>query len=194
MLRKELKDTGNAAAGDTGTSLKSRLMSLGSTAGVISGLGDMMGTFNKDASMGARIMSGFSLATGLLEAPMAGAIAGVGGLASGVAAAGLGVGVFGIVAKAGLYEGLGRADGPDGGADGVQQGDDGEGAGVGAGGRAAGDGRADRLPEAVRWRAHDQQERVEQLRQRRLTGGDRRDGRRPPAAAPGPVAKKPFLD
>ncbi len=99
VLRKELKDTGNAAAGSDSVSLKSRLMSLGSTAGVVSGLGDVFGAFNAQASMGARVMSGVSLATGLLEAPLAGAIAGAGGLAAGVTAAGAGLGVFGLVAR-----------------------------------------------------------------------------------------------
>src|ERR1017187_879175 len=47
VLRKELKDTGNAAAGDTGTSLKSRLMFLGSAAAVAGGFGG----FSKDASL-----------------------------------------------------------------------------------------------------------------------------------------------
>src|ERR1017187_3593237 len=95
VLRKELKDTGNAAAGDTGTSLKSRLMSLGSAAAVAGGFGGV----SKDASLATKVMSGFSLATGLLEAPMAGAIVGVGGLASGLAAAGMGLLAFGAVAK-----------------------------------------------------------------------------------------------
>jgi hypothetical protein len=97
VLRAELK-AASSDAGD-GPGLRGRLMALGSTAGVISGVGDAFGAFNAEASMGARIMSGFSLATGLLEGPMAGLIVGVGGLASGLAAAGAGLGVFGAVAK-----------------------------------------------------------------------------------------------
>ena len=98
VLRKELKDTAKAAD-DSQVGLKGRLMALGSTASVVSGLGDVFGVFSKDASMGTKVMSGFSLATGLLEAPMAGLVVGVGGLASGLAAAGIGLGIFGAVAK-----------------------------------------------------------------------------------------------
>src|ERR1039458_7681083 len=86
VLRKDLKDTSNAAAGDS-TSLKSRLMSIGAAAAAAGGFGG----FSKDASMATKVMSGFSLATGLLEAPMAGAIVGVGGLAAGLVAAGTGL-------------------------------------------------------------------------------------------------------
>jgi hypothetical protein len=94
VLRKELKDTGNAAAGDS-TSLKSRLMAVGAAAAAAGGFGG----FSKDASMAQKAMSGFSLATGLAEAPVAGLIAGVGGLAAGLATAGIGLGAFGLVAK-----------------------------------------------------------------------------------------------
>ncbi len=79
--------------------LKSRLLALGGTAGVLSGLGDMMGVFNKDASTGTKLMSGFSTATGLLEAPLSGLVVGVGGLVAGLAAAGTGLLAFGAVAK-----------------------------------------------------------------------------------------------
>lgn len=99
VLRKELKDTAKAAD-DSQVGLKGRLMALGGTASGIIGLGDAFSLFSKDASMGAKVMSGFSLATGLLEAPMAGLIVGVGGLVAGLASAGLGLAAFGAVAKA----------------------------------------------------------------------------------------------
>jgi phage-related protein len=63
-------------------------------------LSRLMGIFNGPGGRAGLIMQGLSLATGALEAPLAGAIVGAGGLTSGIAAAGLGVGVFGIVAKA----------------------------------------------------------------------------------------------
>lgn len=100
VLRRELKDT-SKDAGD-GPGLRGRLMGLSGGAMAITGLGDAMGAFSKDASMGARVMSGFSLATGLLEAPMSGLIVGVGGLAAGFASAGIGAGVFGLVAKSAI--------------------------------------------------------------------------------------------
>jgi hypothetical protein len=80
------------------TTLKSRLMSLGRTAADV-GTGGFSG-LGQDAGMASKAMAGFSLATGLLEAPMAGLIVGVGGLASGLVAAGAGLGAFGLVAKA----------------------------------------------------------------------------------------------
>jgi hypothetical protein len=101
VLRKELKDTANAAAGDQ-TSLKDRLMSLGGAAGSVAGIGDAMTVASGDASMFQKVMAGAGLATGLLEPVAAGAIVAVGGLASGLTAAGAGLGVFGLVAKANL--------------------------------------------------------------------------------------------
>lgn len=95
---KHMDEDARKAADSTGT-LKSRLLALGSTAGVISGVGDAFSLFNKDAGMGTKIMSGLSLATGLLEAPLSGAIVGIGGLAAGLAAAGTGMLAFGAVAK-----------------------------------------------------------------------------------------------
>ena len=94
VLRKELKDTGKAASGDS-QSLKGRLKSLGEGLALAGGFA----TFSKDAGTATKVMSGFSLATGLLEAPMAGAIVGVAGLASGLVAAGAGLLAFGAVAK-----------------------------------------------------------------------------------------------
>jgi hypothetical protein len=100
VLRKDLKDT-TAASNEAGKSgFFSKLARGGSVLANLTGATDVMGAFNSEASMGARVMSGLSLATGLLEAPMAGAVVGVGALASGLAAAGMGAGVFGIVAKA----------------------------------------------------------------------------------------------
>lgn len=63
-------------------------------------LSRLMGIFNGPGGRAGLVMQGLSLATGALEAPLAGLIVGAGGLTSGIAAAGLGVGVFGIVAKA----------------------------------------------------------------------------------------------
>ena len=89
-------------AGKSSVGLKSRLMALGGTATTVAGVGDVFGLFNKDAGMASKAMSGFSLATGLLEAPLSGLIVGVGGLAAGLVAAGAGLGVFGLVAKSNL--------------------------------------------------------------------------------------------
>jgi hypothetical protein len=99
VLRKELKDTADDAGGSGNSSLRSRLLGLAGVAGVISGLGNVTGLFNAEASMGTRIMSGFSLATGLLEGPMSMLITGVGALSAGLFSAGAGAGIFGIVAK-----------------------------------------------------------------------------------------------
>jgi len=101
VLRKELKDTGNAAAGDD-TSLKSRLMSLAGAGASITGIGDAMTAGSADASMFQKVMAGASLATGLLEPVMAGAVVATLGLSSGLVAAGAGLGVFGLVAKSNL--------------------------------------------------------------------------------------------
>ena len=65
----------------------------------VTGLSDVMGVANSKASMFSRVMAGASLATGLMEAPLSGVIVAAGGLASGLVAAGAGLGVFGLVAK-----------------------------------------------------------------------------------------------
>jgi hypothetical protein len=91
-LKRQMDDLGGSS-----TSLKSRLASLGRAA-ADAGTGGF-GGFSKDASMASKAMSGVSLATGLLEAPLSGLAVGVGGLASGLVAAGAGLGAFGLVAK-----------------------------------------------------------------------------------------------
>jgi hypothetical protein len=91
VLRKELKDTGQQAS-----SAKSRFGSLGGalnafTLGLSGGWGEM--------SMFGKVMAGVNIATGVGEPLMAGLTVTVAALASSVASAGLGLGVFGLVAK-----------------------------------------------------------------------------------------------
>jgi phage-related protein len=91
VLRRELKDTGNAAKDDQGrfAALKDGLNVL--TLGLSGGYGEM--------SMFQKVMAGMSIATGLGEPLVAGLTVAVGGLGAGLVSAGLGAGVFGLVAK-----------------------------------------------------------------------------------------------
>lgn len=73
--------------------------SLLGTALAFTGFGDVAGTASSDAGMFSRVLAGASAATGVLEPALAGLVVSVGGLASGVTAAGVGLGVFGLVAK-----------------------------------------------------------------------------------------------
>jgi hypothetical protein len=95
---KKLDDT-NASLSSRLAGLKPQLKAVGDSAGAITGVGDAFAIFSKDASMASKVMSGFSLATGLLEAPLSGLIVGVGGLAAAIAAGGIGLMAFGAVAK-----------------------------------------------------------------------------------------------
>jgi len=88
VLRKELKDTGNASA-----DAKGRFGAFGQalnalTLGVSGGVGQM--------TMFQKVMAGLGVATGLGEPLVAGLTVAVGGLSSGLVAAGLGAGVFGV--------------------------------------------------------------------------------------------------
>lgn len=91
VLRKELKDTGAQSV-----SARDRLGALGGalntlTLGLSSGWGEM--------TMFQKAMAGLNIATGVGEPLLAGLTVTVGGLAAGLAAAGAGMGVFGLVAK-----------------------------------------------------------------------------------------------
>ena len=87
-------------ADSSSANLRSRLMSFGGATASVTGVGDAMTAASSKSSMFQRVMAGASLATGLLEAPMAGVVVATGGLVSGLAAAGAGLGVFGLVAGA----------------------------------------------------------------------------------------------
>lgn len=70
----------------------------------ITGFGDAATVASGDSSMFAKALGGLSLATGVLEPAMAGVVVAAGGLASGLAAAGVGAGIFGLVAKSAISE------------------------------------------------------------------------------------------
>jgi len=91
VLRAELKHTGDAAKDDQGRFLALRDALNVLTVGLSGGWGEM--------SMFQKVMAGMSLATGLGEPLVAGLTVAVGGLTSGLVAAGAGLGVFGLVAK-----------------------------------------------------------------------------------------------
>jgi hypothetical protein len=96
-LDEDAKKADNSSAG-----LKSRLLALGGAAGSVAGVGDAMTAASGDANMFQKVMAGAGLATGLLEPVVAGATVAIGGLASGLVAAGAGLGAFGLVAKSNL--------------------------------------------------------------------------------------------
>jgi hypothetical protein len=98
---KRLADEAKKAA-DAQVGLKSRLLALGGAAGSVTGIGDAMTLASGDANKFQKVMAGAGLATGLLEPVTAGATVAIGGLASGLVAAGAGLGVFGLVAKSNL--------------------------------------------------------------------------------------------
>src|SRR5262249_46804687 len=52
--------------------------------------------------MFSRVLAGINAGTGILEPAMAGLVVSVGGLASGLVSAGVGLGIFGVVAKQAL--------------------------------------------------------------------------------------------
>jgi hypothetical protein len=91
VLRRELKDTG-----DDSVDAKTRLGALGQalnglTLGLSGGFGEM--------TMFQKVIAGLGIATGLGEPLVAGLTVAIGGLSSGLVAAGAGLGVFGLVAK-----------------------------------------------------------------------------------------------
>lgn len=88
VLRQELKATAAAANQSSQGGFFSRL------AGLAPAIGQM--------SMLQKIMMGVSAATSFAEPAVAGVVVAVGGLASGLVAAGAGLGAFGLVAKANL--------------------------------------------------------------------------------------------
>jgi phage-related protein len=92
VLKKELKDTEQAAdkGGGRFAALKGALNDL--TLGLSGGVGEM--------SMFQKLMWGLNIATGLGEPLVAGLTVAVGGLSAGLVAGGLGLGAFGLVAKA----------------------------------------------------------------------------------------------
>jgi hypothetical protein len=95
-LRRELNHTEDDSVG-----LKTRLGALGQalnalTLGVSGGWGEM--------TMLQKVITGLGVATGLGEPLVAGLTVAVGGLSSGLVAAGAGLGVFGLVAKSALTQ------------------------------------------------------------------------------------------
>ena len=68
-------------------------------AGEITGFGAAAGVADRRSSLFSKALAGLSLASGVLEPALAGVVVAAGGLASGLAAAGAGIGVFGAVAK-----------------------------------------------------------------------------------------------
>ena len=93
VLRRELKDTGSQAqATESRFGALGQALNLGLAGGLSTSVGEM-GMFQK-------VLLGMNVATGLGEPLVAGLTVAVGGLASGLVAAGAGVGVFGLVAKA----------------------------------------------------------------------------------------------
>ena len=77
----------------------SRAAAFAGAASSLTGFGDAITAANPEASMFQRVMAGAGRATGLFEPVVAGATVAAGGLASGLVAAGAGLGVFGLVAK-----------------------------------------------------------------------------------------------
>jgi SLT domain-containing protein/phage-related protein len=71
---------------------------LGGAAAGLTGFDAAAGVASKDASLFGRALAGVNLATGVAEPALAGLLVVVGALATSVAAAGIGFGVFGIVA------------------------------------------------------------------------------------------------
>jgi hypothetical protein len=67
--------------------------------GEITGFGAAAGVADSKGSLFARALAGVSLASGVLEPALAGVVVVAGGLAAGLASAGAGLGVFGLVAK-----------------------------------------------------------------------------------------------
>lgn len=82
-----------------GPGMKARAMGFVQAAESLTGLSDAMGVADPKASMFQKVMAGAGLATGLLEPVVAGVTVAVGGMASGLVAAGAGLGIFGEVAK-----------------------------------------------------------------------------------------------
>lgn len=70
----------------------------------VTGFGDAVALVNPEASMAAKVFSGLSLATGTLEPEIAGLTVGMLSLTSGVASAGLGLGVFGLAATSAISQ------------------------------------------------------------------------------------------
>jgi phage-related protein len=79
--------------------IKARADGLKGTVAGITGLDAAMAGAQSGGGKMKLMLAGLNLATGLLEPVMAGAVVAVGGLASGLAAAGTGIGIFGLVAK-----------------------------------------------------------------------------------------------
>lgn len=67
--------------------------------GEITGFGAATGAASSQGGTFTRVMAGLNLATGVLEPALAGVVVAAGGLAAGFAAAGAGLGAFGLVAK-----------------------------------------------------------------------------------------------
>jgi hypothetical protein len=86
-----LKDSGKSAGGARG--------GFASLAGEVTGFGAASDAATSGGNKFKLALAGINLASGVLEPALAGAVVAVGGLAAGLAAAGAGIGVFGIVAK-----------------------------------------------------------------------------------------------
>ena len=67
--------------------------------GEITGFGAASGAASSQGGTFTRVLAGLNLATGVLEPALAGVVVAAGGLAAGFAAAGAGLGAFGLVAK-----------------------------------------------------------------------------------------------
>lgn len=92
VLRRELKDTSkDAEEGKNRFGALGQAVNLFATGGLSGGIGDM--------TMFQKVMAGMNVATGLGEPLIAGLAVAVGGLASGVTSAGLGLGAYALVVK-----------------------------------------------------------------------------------------------
>lgn len=90
--KKAARETGGARGGVLGLT------------GAVTGFGDAVGVADRKGSMFARALAGINLATGVLEPALAGLVVTVGGLGAGMVAAGVGLGVFGLVAGKALKQ------------------------------------------------------------------------------------------
>lgn len=76
------------------------LSGIGGAASALSGVGDLFGAVDQEASGAAKGIALFNVATGILEPELAGLVVATGGLAAGFLSAGAGAAVFGKVATA----------------------------------------------------------------------------------------------
>ena len=90
------KNAGSARAGFAGL------------VGEVTGFGAASTAAPAKSSMFARALAGINLASGVLEPALAGVVVAAGGLAAGLAAAGAGLGVFGLVAGSVFTEAIRR--------------------------------------------------------------------------------------